>query len=897
VIIDEDVHLMHYGVIRRSGRYPWGSGGDELQSESGDNKDFLGMVASLKNQGLSDKEIADGFGMTQLEFRSRKTVERNAQRQADISRVQRLKDKGNSPQAIAQATGLPASTVRNYLKPGEKDKVDILTNTAHMLRLQVAEKKLIDVGAGVEVQLNMSKEKLAAAISILKGEGYVTHVIRIPQATTQHETDVKVLAAPGTTWGDVNKNKHQIQQINIETVDGKNFTKEHPPIAVDPKRVGIVYNEDGGGKRDGVVYVRPNSKDLSMGGSRYAQVRIKVGDDHFIKGMAMYSDKMPEGIDLLFHTSKSDTGNKLDALKPITDDPDLPFGAVIKKTKKQLLADPGLPTERNTSALNIVNEEGDWTSWSKSLSPQFLSKQHPTLAKEQLDLSTARRQAELEEIMSLSNPVVKKKLLRSYADATDAASINLAAAALADSQRWHAILPVSSMKPDEVYAPNYPNGSKVVLVRFPHGGTFEIPELTVNNKQAEARRLFGTAPIDAVGIHHSVAERLSGADFDGDTVIVIPNDSKKVTSTAALKGLSSFAPRVEYKAFDGMTPITEAQKQTEMGKISNLITDMTVRGASPEEMVRAIKHSMVVIDSWNHTLNWKLSEQQNGIRQLKQEYQSIPTQGRAKGASTLLSKAGAEYKVPHRKDRPSKEGGPIDVETGKKMRVPSGKTYKNGAPVNEMTTRMAETDDAHTLSSGVPIESIYADYANETKALANKARLEMIRTPSLKYSRSSKTAYASEVASLNSKLALAVENRPRERQAQILADAVISAKRHSNPNMSESTRKKVAIQAINTARTRVDADKKKRMVEITPTEWDAIQAGAISNHKLEQILTNTDLELLRQYATPHTKVEMVSSRVSQAQQMLALGYTRAEVAGRLGVSVTTLNTALKGDDE
>ena len=891
--IDEEAYLKHYGVIRRSGRYPWGSGGNEPQAESGDNKDFLGIVASLEKQGLSEKQIAEGQGMTILELRARKTVERNAQKQSDIARVQRLKDKGNSPEAISKATGIPSSTVRNYLRPGEKDKVDVLTNTANMLRLQVAEKKIIDVGAGVEVGLNMSRQKLDAAISILKGEGYNTWVVKIPQATTPHDTDVKVLVPKGTTWADANRNKHQIQQINIESVDGKRFTKEHPPIAVNPKRVGIVYNEDGGGERDGVVYVRPNSKDLSLGGSNYAQVRIKVGDSHYIKGMAMYSDKMPEGIDLLFHTSKSDTGNKLDALKPITDDPDLPFGAIIKTPKKQLLINPGEPTERNASAMNIVNEEGDWTRWSKSLSAQFLSKQKPTLAKEQLDLSTARRQEEFDQIMGLSNPVVKKKLLRTFADSTDAAANNLNAAALSDSQRWHAILPISSMKPTEVYAPNYPNGSKVVLVRFPHGGTFEIPELTVNNKQPEARRLLGTAPIDAVGIHHSVAERLSGADFDGDTVIVIPNNNKKVTTTAALKGLSSFNPRVEYKAFDGMKPITEDLKQQEMGKISNLITDMTVKGASPEELVRAIRHSMVVIDSWNHTLNWKLSEQHHGIRQLKQEYQG----GSTRGAATLLSRAGAKDRVPQRKERPSSQGGSIDPVTGKKMYVPTGRIYPSGATVNQITERMAETDDAFTLSSGQHIESIYATYANETKAMANKARLEYLKTPPLKYSPSSKTAYASEVASLNSKLALAVQNRPLERQAQILADAEVSAKRHSNPNMNDATLKKVKTQAINTARTRVGANKKDRMVNITQEEWNAIQAGAISNHKLEQILTNTDLELLRHYATPHTKVGMTMARRSQAEQMLALGYTRAEVANRLGVSVTTLNTALKGEED
>lgn len=891
MIIDEDKDLMHYGVLRRSGRYPWGSGGDD-NLEFKNSKHFLDYVTGFRKEGLSDTEIARGVGLSTTELRASYTIARNEQKQEQIAMAQRLRDKGNSPAAIGRRMGIPDSTVRNLLKPGEKTKADSLAGTAQMLKDKVKEKTYVDVGEGVETQLNMSREKLNAAVTWLKQkEDYVTHIIKIQQPTTQHKTDYKVLAAPGTTWGEVNKNKHLIQQLNTETIDGGvRWTKEHAPIAVDPKRLGIKYAEDGGGKQDGVIYVRRNSPDLSLGASRYAQVRIKIGDNHYIKGMAMYSDDIPNGADLLFHTSKSNTGNKLDALKPITDDPDLPFGAITRN----LLENKGTDKERNISAMNIVNEEGTWSTWSKSLSPQFLAKQDPALAKKQLTVTTARRRKELDEILSLSNPVVKKKLLFNFAQSADTAAVNLKAAALSQNQRWHAILPINSMKPSEVHAANYNNGDRVALVRYPHGGTFEIPELTVNNRNPEARRLIGNAP-DAIGIHHSVAERMSGADFDGDTVIVIPNNRRSVKSTAALKGLEGFNPRVEYKAYDGMVPITEPRKQQEMGKISNLITDMTVRGAPPEDVVKAIRHSMVVIDSYNHNLDWKRSELQNGIRQLKEEYQSIPTGGKSKGASTLLSRAGAEVRVLDRKNRLAGEGGAIDPATGRKMYVPTGKTYKSGAPIKIKTTRMAETEDARTLSSGTPVENIYADYANETKAMGNEARRAILTTPRLKYSPSAKTAYASEVASLNSKLALAIENRPLERQAIIFADAEIQAKRDSNPQLDDASLKKIKTQAINTARTRVGADKKKVIVKITPKEWDAIQAGAISNHKLEQILTNTDLELLRQYATPHRKVLMTTGNQEKARQLMALGYTRAEIAQRLGVSVTTLNTSLAGE--
>src|SRR6185295_8243102 len=111
----------------------------------------------------------------------------------------------------------------------------------------------------------------------------------------------------------------------------------------------------------------------------------------------------------------------------------------------------------------------------------------------------------------------------------------LKAAAL-PRQSTKVLLPVPSMKENEIYIPSLNNGDRVALVRFPHAGPFEIPQLTVNNRNREARSLLGTDAVDTVGVHHKVAERLSGADFDGDTVLVIPNHSGLVKSAAPLEG-------------------------------------------------------------------------------------------------------------------------------------------------------------------------------------------------------------------------------------------------------------------------------------------------------------------------------------------------------------------------
>ena len=82
---------------------------------------------------------------------------------------------------------------------------------------------------------------------------------------------------------------------------------------------------------------------------------------------------------------------------------------------------------------------------------------------------------------------------------------------------------------------------------------------------------------------------------------------------------------------------------------------------------------------------------------------------------------------------------------------------------------------------------------------------------------------------------------------------------------------------------------KRHPIEITPREWEAIQAGAIHHSKLKQILNNTDLDDIRARATPRDNNRgMNSSSVARAKAMLAMGYTQAEVAEAVGVSVSTL---------
>lgn len=895
MIIDEENYIMHYGILRRSGRYPWGSGKDQNTR----NKSFLDNVDALRKQGLSEVEIAKGFGITTTELRAAKSIAKNQQKQADIDMAQRLRDKGMSTTAIGERMGRNESSIRGLLAPGAKDKNDVLVTTSNMLKDQVEKKNYIDIGSGVENHLGISQTKLSTAVAMLQEEGYTIHYVKVQQLGTGQQTTIKVLAKPDVKYSEVFKNRDQIQQITDFSQDGgRSFVGIQPPLSISSKRVGIRYAEDGGTAADGVIFVRPGVDDVSLGSSRYAQVRIAVDGTHYLKGMAMYKDDLPDGVDLQFNTNKHDTGNKLDALKPMQRDKDgnidqqNPFGAAIKNGGQQIVKD-AKGNDVVTSVMNKVNEEGDWGKWSKTLSTQFLSKQSPTLAKTQLDMTYERQKSDLDTILKLTNPAVRRQLLESYADNADSAAVHLKAAAL-PRQASHVILPVDSMKPTEIYAPNYNNGERVVLVRYPHGGTFEIPELTVNNRQPAAKKMLGNAK-DAVGIHSSVAERLSGADFDGDTVLVIPNDRGAVKTSPALEGLKDFDPKTSYPAYEGMKKITPSGKQHKMGDVSNLITDMTIRKASNAELARAVRHSMVVIDAEKHNLDYKQSYIDNGIGQLKEKYQGRTDKGGLKGSSTLISRAQSDVRVPDRKGRPAKEGGPIDRETGKKVYVPTNETYtdRNGKLVVKTikSKKLAETDDAHTLSSGTPIENLYAEHSNKLKALANTARKELVHTESTPYSPSAKIAYDKQVKSLDAKLNVALRNRPLERQAQLVANSIVAAKRQAYPDMDAASLKKIKAQALTEARLRTGAGKER--IEITDDEWEAIQHGAISNHKLTQILRNADLEQVKKLATPREPTVMTTTQVARAKSMLASGYTQAEIATALGVATSTLESSLQ----
>lgn len=897
-----DDELMHYGTPRHSGRYPWGSGENPYQSSTG----LYGMAKQLKSQGMSDKEIAESFGMSTREYKSAYSNAKNEVRAANRAEALRLKDKGYSNTAIGKRMGVNESTVRSWMDEDIAERSSISKNTAKALKSAVDDKKYIDIGGGVENQMGISRTALDNAVKMLKDEGYTVHYIQTEQLGTGHKTSIKVLAPPDTTYSEVWNHKADIEFPGFHSEDkGRTIDKIGKPVSISSKRIKINYAEEGGKDKDGVIELRRGVDDISLGKAKYAQVRIAVDGTHYLKGMAMYRDDMPDGVDIIFNTNKAKgtpmLGEKDNSvLKPMKKDQDNPFGATIKGERDLILAQRYYTDKngkRQQSAINIVNEEGDWNTWRKSLSSQMLSKQSPMLAKKQLKLAYDLKQDEFDSIMKLENPVIRQQLLDKFADGCDSASVHLKAAGL-PRQASKVILPFPSMKENEVYAPSFRDGEEVVLIRYPHGGTFEIPRLKVNNKVPDAKKTLHNAQ-DAIGINAKVAERLSGADFDGDTVLVIPTSTAKIKTSKPLDGLKDFDPQRDYKAYPGMPEVKGSgfNKQQQMGNVSNLITDMTIKGATPDELARAVRHSMVIIDAEKHNLNYKQSAIDNNIAELKKKYQG----GSNRGASTIISRASATAYVPVRKELTNTKYMTDDEKKryskGEKIYRETGETYiskKTGKEIKRISksTKMAETSDANTLSSGYLIETVYSEHANKLKALANKARAESRSTDYIPYSKEAHVKYKDQVDSLNSKLNIALKNRPLERKAQLIANAKVKNVYAANPDMDSDDLKKLKGRCLTEARLQTGASK--QQIKIEPKEWEAIQAGAISTNKLKSIVQNSDLDVLKQLAMPREMRGVTPAQESRIKVLESRGYTLAEIADAVGVSTSTITNVLQG---
>ena len=906
-ITSETNILEHYGTKRHSGRYPWGSGDNPYQHSG----DFLSRVEELKKKGLSEKEILetindslpDEYKMGLTEFRTARQKAGHDRKALEYDQIRALKDDGLGWKEIGDKLGMSESSVRSKYNNAIGEKASQAEKIAATLKEEVDKKGMIDISEGANQVLGVSESKLDEAAYILEAEyGYQRYGVGIRQPTNvRQQTNITVLAKPEFDQKYAYQHQDQIDSLGDYHSDdgGETFTKLQRPSSLDSSRVAIRYGDEGGLDKDGVMEIRRGVPDLDLGKSHYAQVRILVDGDHYLKGMAVYSDDLPDGVDVMFNTNKPSGTPKMKVLKEAKADPDNPFGAAIKANGQSMYI--GEDGKEHLSPINKLKEEGDWDTMSRNVSSQFLSKQPKKLIENQLNLTVADYKAQYDEIMRYDNPTVKKKLLNDFADTVEGTSMTLKASAF-PGQSTKVILPINKIKETEAYCPTYENGTRLALIRYPHAGTFEIPIVTVNNKNVSGKRNLGAIQ-DAIGINAKVAERLSGADFDGDTVMAIPvTDKVNIKSTRALKALEGFDPKTAYAVPEGNPNnarlMKKEEKQREMGVISNLITDMTLRGADEDELARAVKHSMVVIDAEKHKLDYKRSERENGIPELKQKWQiRVDEEGATHygGASTLLSRRKQTVRVPERRGSIR-----VDKETGEYIYKESGRTFidpKTGKErkAEDTVSLISETKDARTLSSGTIQENLYADFSNKLKAMANQARKEAANMKGIQRNPEAAKTYAPEVASLKEKYNNMIANKPKERKAMLIANANIKAKIQEqglDPTIDKKEIKKISSVEMQRARDSVGASGRKSKITFTDREWEAVQAGAISDNMLTKFLNSSDSDEIVKRAMPKNVTVMTSAKMSKANAMLRSGYSYAEIAKACGVPESTVYSAL-----
>ena len=974
-----ETELVHEGVAhdenppgRGSGRFGWGTGRNAYQHY----RDWLTRVRreQVENKPYTDPKtgrtytgnsaIAKRMEMSISDFRAALEIANEETRAVAAEDARKLRYKNGKDDSDGYNMSYD-KVVKEMQKLGYDYKND--SSIRALLNEAVAERKsqskliadqikelvdkngMYDVGNDAAMSLNCSETKLAQALFRLKLQGYEIYGRSYRQVTNAgQKTNTQVICPPGTPQKDVyNNDIHFFHNENVMvTADGSKIKKAFEyPASFDSKRLMIRYAEDGGKDMDGVVEIRRGVDDCSLKNdagtdSHYAQVRVLVDGTHYIKGMAVYSDGKgwPDGVDMVFNTNKTKDvpmmGPKDNTvLKPIKKDSENPFGTLIKEHERggqSYYTDAD--GNQHLRVINKKSDEGDWDQWAKKLPAQFLSKQPQKLIDTQLAISIADRNAEYESIKNLTNPTIKRELLGSFADDCDTTASKLKASQL-PGQRYQVILPLRTISDREVFAPNFKDGTHLALVRFPHEGTFQIAECIVNNKHPEGRKVITNNAKDAIGISANVAEKMSGADFDGDTVLCIPLSSKvQVKSRDTLKDLVGFDAKIEYgPASAGGVPYKHLSKkatQGEMGRISNLITDMTIQGATDEQLARAVKYSMTVIDADKHDLDYMRCYKEQRIKELKDEFQGrYKENGRySTAAATLITRANNDQTVLKRQGSPriNKKGTPwydpskpegaqifkvtddlyyeeqkkkkdpktkefiTDPDTGKYIWESTGKTKTR----TQRSTQMRETDDARTLISpqNTAVERAYANYANALKALANDARKELVYTGTLKRSASAAKTYEVEVKSLLDQLKIAQANQPREKQAQYIAGCRLKVLKAEYPNLDKKDYKKKADQYLRDAREQVGA--KRTTINITEREWEAIQSGAISDNRLTQILRYSDKDKVREYATPkQQKGHLTPGQIAQIKANAA-HMNRAMLAEKFGVSVSTISRIL-----
>ena len=171
----------------------------------------------------------------------------------------------------------------------------------------------------------------------------------------------------------------------------------------------------------------------------------------------------------------------------------------------------------------------------------------------------------------------------------------------------------------------------------------------------------------------------------------------------------------------------------------------------------------------------------------------------------------------------------------------------------------------------------------------------IIATGDIQYSKEANIKYMNEVNSLKAKYNESAKNKTRERAAQLAGTSRVNAKIQSNPDISKKEIKKLKDQSLQKARLEVGAKRKK--IEITDREWEAIQSGAVNKTLLNNLLKFVDMDIIREKAMPKSTTTLSSAQLRRVNAMLSSGkYTYQQVADAIGVSISTIRNVMKGDN-
>lgn len=255
----DEANLTHYGMPRRSGRYPWGSGDNPYQHSA----DFMARVQSLKKSNATavdestgeiltgERAIAKIMGLSNTkELRVQYALAKDEKRTYDVQTAKSMRADGKSLNEIAKAMGFKNdSSVRSLLNDQSASKMNKSKKTADTLKQCLKEKlkddpkAVLDVGVGVERELGVSKEKLNEALYIMQQEGYQVWKGSVPQATNPgKKTNLRIVGPEGTPKSAPFDYEH-IHSVSEYTSrdNGETFSKTKFPVSMDPKRLAIRY--------------------------------------------------------------------------------------------------------------------------------------------------------------------------------------------------------------------------------------------------------------------------------------------------------------------------------------------------------------------------------------------------------------------------------------------------------------------------------------------------------------------------------------------------------------------------------------------------------------------------------------------------------------------------------